>query len=447
MLTRMKLGNFKSWQNLDIELAPITVLFGTNSSGKSSVLQALLMLKQTVNSFDRGQHVNFGGGERDYVHLGSYRNIIYNHDLGLPLSLYLESDIRIPPPEVNGQMLYNVEWRLINDNVEVNYLEYDLNVSDRVVLSIRGIRQENGNYIYEVFNNQSLYPVSNTQKQIPTVPVSPPESCYAFPKELEGFVVTQPHNLEKFIPISPAFASTMLEHLTNELFYIGPLRDYPARTYLWTGAAPKLIEADGSNTIQAIIADTRKQGHLLKNINEWLLSMDLVDEFHVESFDRDKNYYETQVKIKTKTSSLVDSGFGVSQILPVITMMFFVPEGSIVLLEQPELHLHPSAQAKLADLFLHVAETRKLQLIIESHSEHLLRRLQRRIAEADHAFATPDNIKTYFCNIENGESKATPIEIDEYGQVKNWPDEFFGDITGDLEAMARAAIQKVMNER
>ena len=70
---------------------------------------------------------------------------------------------------------------------------------------------------------------------------------------------------------------------------------------------------------------------------------------------------------------------------------------SIVLLEQPELHLHPNAQAALADLLLEVAEKRNLQLIVESHSEHIVRRLQRRIAEASPAFASPENIKMYYC--------------------------------------------------
>ena len=126
-------------------------------------------------------------------------------------------------------------------------------------------------------------------------------------------------------------------------------------------------------------------------------------------------------------------------------MLFFVPEESIVLLEQPELHLHPRAQAHLADLMLHVAEERKLQLIVESHSEHLLRRLQRRIAEQDHEFANPDNIKMYFCDMGENGSTIQSVEVDEYGQIQNWPDKFFGDITGDLEAMTMAALKRSLN--
>jgi predicted ATPase len=171
--------------------------------------------------------------------------------------------------------------------------------------------------------------------------------------------------------------------------------------------------------------------------------MGLASEFRIEPIDRDKRFYETRVKITPggTDSSLIDVGFGISQVLPVLTMLLSAPEDSIILLEQPELHLHPSAQAHLADLFLHVAETRHLQLIIESHSEHILSRLQRRIAEAQSQFVAPDNIKMYFCQPGADGSTIQPVQIDKYGQIANWPPNFFGDIAGDLDAMAHAALE------
>jgi predicted ATPase len=123
-----------------------------------------------------------------------------------------------------------------------------------------------------------------------------------------------------------------------------------------------------------------------------------------------------------------------------VTLLLSAPQGSIALIEQPEIHLHPSAQAHLADLFLEVAERRRLQLIIESHSEHLLARLQRRIAETEYPFANPDNIKMYFCQAEANGSTIQSVEIDDYGQIANWPDNFFGDMAGDVDAKMDAAL-------
>src|SRR5437868_4684804 len=96
MLTKMRLGNFKSWKDLDIDLAPITLLFGKNSSGKSSILQALLLLKQTVNSTDRQQHLNFGGNDQDYFDFGSYRDLIFRHKEAnkVEIELYAGTDTK-----------------------------------------------------------------------------------------------------------------------------------------------------------------------------------------------------------------------------------------------------------------------------------------------------------------------------------------------------------------
>jgi predicted ATPase len=142
---------------------------------------------------------------------------------------------------------------------------------------------------------------------------------------------------------------------------------------------------------------------------------------------------------------ITDVGFGVSQVLPVVVMLLTVPENSIVLLEQPEIHLHPAVQANLADLFLEVAAERKLQLIIESHSEHLLRRLQRRVAE-EKTLADPDHLRLYFCKMTAEGCAKEDVSTDKYGYIDNWPEGFFGDEVRDLDAMTRAALSRRKKE-
>jgi predicted ATPase len=364
MLTRIQLENFKSWRELDIELAPITMLFGTNSSGKSSVLQALLLLVQNQEK-SRWKNLDFGGGVNDYVNLGSFREVVYRHELAQAVKIMLRQGASA-----------------MNDFGEFT------------------IFSQNGNMGFGI-NNYLL----------------------GWLKELEN-------NLAKG---------------TESLHYLGPLRQHPQRSYLWSGAMPQKIEPDGENTIAVLVGADRAGSDLTGQVSKWLKEMELVDDFTTKALDNEKRFYETTVKIGSVESSILDVGFGISQVLPVITTLFFVPEGSIVLLEQPELHLHPRAQAHLADLFLHVAETRKLQLIVESHSEHLVRRLQRRIAESDHGFASPENIKMYFCQKGANGSTAQPVEVDNFGQIRNWPENFFGDITGDLEKMTIAALERSRN--
>ena len=136
---------------------------------------------------------------------------------------------------------------------------------------------------------------------------------------------------------------------------------------------------------------------------------------------------------------LPDVGFGVSQILPVLVNCAILPEGSTLLLEQPEIHLHPFAQAALADVLIKTVQNRNLQIIVESHSEHLLRRIQRRIArEVIH----PDSVALYFCHLENGSSAIEKLEVDAYGNITNWPTDFFGDEMGELADMTVAAMER-----
>ena len=125
------------------------------------------------------------------------------------------------------------------------------------------------------------------------------------------------------------------------------------------------------------------------------------------------------------------------------------PASSILFIEQPELHLHPRAQAHLADLLIDVlasredGEPRNIQLIIETHSEHFLNRLQRRIAEADaeHPIST-EQVAAYFAHTTGSESKLEELEFNTDGDILNWPPNFFGDSMGDLFEKSKAAARR-----
>jgi predicted ATPase len=440
MLTRMRLENFKSWRELDIELAPITVLFGTNSSGKSSVLQALLMLKQTIHSFNPTD-INFSGS---YINLGSYRDLIFNHDESLPLQIEVEWDrlwfdigdldfagiFFSPTSDEPNKLKHTIRWRNQNDDLVIDAVRYDLYFSNNFDMFIQMTKSQNGQYTFQIPEGFSLSHTRNDE--IPENFYSLPYGVYNFDNEKQSFALLS-------LGLSDNY-----RRVINSINYLAPLRAYPQRLYLWSGATPNILEPNGENFVAVLIASKRQKTDVLQNVELWLQKVGIADQFDIVALDQ--RYYETKVSKHGQVASLLDVGFGVSQVLPVITMLFFVPEGSIVLLEQPELHLHPSAQSKLADLFLHVAETRKLQLIIESHSEHLLTRLQRRVAETEYPFATPENIKTYFCRMTEDGSKIESVQIDEYGQIRNYPHNFFGDLSGDLDALTDAALARRREE-
>jgi predicted ATPase len=108
-------------------------------------------------------------------------------------------------------------------------------------------------------------------------------------------------------------------------------------------------------------------------------------------------------------------------------------------LEQPEIHLHPMIQSGLADVIITAAKHRDVQVIVESHSEHLLRRLQLRTAEGT---LDPEDTALYFCDLVENKSILTALQVSRGGQIANWPKNFFGDEFAELASIERAALKR-----
>jgi len=243
------------------------------------------------------------------------------------------------------------------------------------------------------------------------------------------------------------------EQAMDSILYLGPLREYPKRDYLWARSRPTDVGQRGEKAIDAILAATEaglklnlKPKARLQKFQEmvahWLRELGLIHSFEVAEIAPGSNRWQAWVATREDTTKvlLTDVGFGVSQVLPVVTLLLYAPEGSTVILEQPEIHLHPLAQAGLADVIIYAATYRRLQVILESHSEHLLLRLQRRIAEGQ---LKADDVKLYFCDVHSGGSTLTPLRIDLFGQIENWPERFMGDAFFETTEAERARLHRM----
>ena len=207
----------------------------------------------------------------------------------------------------------------------------------------------------------------------------------------------------------------------------------------------------GERVVDALLASrdgeriSRGRGKKLTTVEEyvaeWLQRLGLIHAFRVAAVKEGSNLYQVFVQRNRNSTEVLitDVGFGVSQILPVIALCYYVPEGSTIILEQPEIHLHPSVQSGLADVFIDAMRVRNVQFIIESHSEHLLRRLQRRVAEEE---VVREDMALYFCKAENGHSQLEPLKMDLFGRILNWPKGFFGDEFDELAATALAISKR-----
>lgn len=458
MLNQLRIQNFKGWKDTGtIRLAPISLFFGANSSGKSSIGQFLMMLKQTVESPDR-KAVFYPGGKNSAVQLGSYQEMVFHRDpenkIAFDYRWSLAEDLNFKDPLSDqifsgDELDFSAEVELSDSTknlLQVAKFKYRLFNRDTQSLSIDLSRKSDKREYTASAEQYSL-----VRKKMRAWALKDVVRFYGFPDE----VVAYYQNADFVQDLNLAH-----EKLFNSIFYLGPLRTKAERLYTWSGITPESVGFAGENTVAAILAARdrkislgyRKQVKPLEEIIALKLTeMSLIEDFRVNPISEQRQEYE--VKVRTKGSKdwvdLPDVGFGISQVLPVLVQCFYAPAGSIILMEQPEIHLHPNAQSALADVMIDVINSREngadrnIQIVIETHSEHFLRRLQRRIAEDS---VPQEKVSAYFANIAKTPATLESLQIDIFGNIQNWPKDFFGDEMGDITEQAKAAMKKRMQQ-
>jgi len=452
MIEKLSVKNFKSWADLPaLEFGKVTALFGANSSGKTSLIQLLLMLKQTAASRDR-RILNFGGTERDYVDLGGYHDLVHGHRL--------DSDISFDLTWTPNGFYWDAPWEIdrITLGVTFSYIEEQVAIK-RIAYSAEMyfVKEDEDNRIEEGSLNISVSRQPNGQYGVsfPLVTTAPsdelrPEGFYEVPLPIPVDFT----NLEQTMYHEQARTglSRALEKCLGSIYYLGPLREYPHRDYRWSGEKPSGVGVRGEQAVQAMLSKlvSEQSNELVDSANEWLRRLGMADRVELRPVAKGTRLYEFVVQTRgyKHEANIMDVGFGVSQVLPIIVLAHFAPPGSLLILEQPEIHLHPQVQTDLADLFLEAALERNVQFLIESHSEYLLMRLQRRLAERKEQFAklSENDVKLYFCKREAEASVLEPLEIDEFGRIKNWPQDFFGDAVAERRAMTDAMLERQLGK-
>jgi len=458
MLTSLRIQNFKSWRDTgSVRLAPLTVIFGANSAGKSSLGHLLLALKQTALSTDRKRALNLGDATT-LIDLGTFADCLHAHNLGQTLGFDISWKL---PKEMDVLDFVNQE-AFHGDSLDLRVtlaadrrtqqprttaLRYQLLAAGNVTLTAEVSRTDSGKF------ELKSEPFRLVKTQGRQWPVEEPEKFY----RLSEASIARFQNAG-FLTDFALDTEAVLRRIT----YLGPLREHPRRIYQWSGDTPEDVGQRGQFAIAAILAAegegrklNRGPRQSLKSFAEfiaaWMKDIGVIDSFTVNPVAEGRKEYE--VLLKTHASApevkITDVGFGVSQVLPVLVEAFYCPSDSTVWMEQPEIHLHPQVQAELADVFISAIQAREsgkprnTQLIIESHSEHFLNRLQRRVAERK---VEPKDVAVYFARRVADATELEPLRLNSYGEIENWPQNFFGDEMADLTARTVAAAERRQRE-
>lgn len=274
----------------------------------------------------------------------------------------------------------------------------------------------------------------------------------------------KPQNVLTYAPLSNhlEFSTDYIRgYFTANLKYLGPLRDEPKSIYPLSGTTDSRdVGYRGEHT--AAVLETHKKSlvnyipssafikptpnptiqrtTLMEAVSDWLSYMGVVQ--NLQTTDKGKLGHELKV-CTSHTSALHELthvGVGVSQVLPILVLALLADSDSTLIFEQPELHLHPKVQTRLADFFVAMTMTRK-QCIVETHSEYLINRL-RYLSAIGEGHSISSQVILYFVENEGGHSRYQPVRINEFGVIPDWPKGFFDENEENAAAILRAGMEK-----
>jgi predicted ATPase len=175
-------------------------------------------------------------------------------------------------------------------------------------------------------------------------------------------------------------------------------------------------------------------------VQEWLAYLGVAEELQI--IERGKLGHELRVKAlgSNEFQDLTNVGVGVSQVLPIVVSCILAEPGSTLIFEQPELHLHPAVQGRLTDLFISMIALDK-QIILETHSEHIIERLRLRVVE-DFSDKLHSATSLFYFEIENGRTVVRPVKITTFGAIPDWPRGFFDQSQIASEQIVLKAIDR-----
>ena len=540
MLHALELENFKAFgKRARIPFAPITLIFGENSAGKSTILQALYLLKQTQESRDTGAPLH-PRAENGIVDLGSFQELIFDHNLGQSLSVRVETTIDITDTlhlsykEDKIAIEFSFEMLSTKKEIRLNQIGVyqgksskciaKFKPSDRTIdpqkvwmtsffhdsyrhsLSklveakcswltkateywrsefewckenkekiLRDL-EERKSHVKQLLklrighekasdeqkhSNEALLPETDElQRHLDSLNIDLEFFSSGF--NLKDYIFRRHSNemntvlgVQRFLPVgvvreegessitepisllSNQFdimvfdvaefvmaAARALERTLRSIFPIRPFRSLAERYYSFTGTSPQDVGYRGDLLPDLLF----RHSELVVETNEWLKRLDIGYELQVKPVktDTDDLYQVRLIDTRRKKPinvALPDVGFGISQLLPFIVQSL-VSEGQIISIEQPEVHVHPRLQADLGDLLAAaIKKENPNQFLVETHSEHLILRLQRLVRKKE---IKPEDVSVIYVSRGSEGAKAERLHLDEDGDfIDEWPNGFF----------------------
>ncbi len=407
-ITKIAVNGFKSLvEECEIDIRPLTILAGANSSGKSSIMQPLLMLKQTLEApYDPGPLL-IDGPNVQFTLAEQFLSKLIGEERADRFQ------IRIETHEFDFSHSVTTTFRKDQKGIEL---------AEMTMKSELGIGPAKHITLYPGMLPEDVKPQAD-QYLIP-------ENFYAVRRLRCSLRLESPDGHTYFV-VPPSHESNIFDSI-----HLPGLRGNPERTYKLTSTGPR-YPGTFDNYVASIIHDWQHTDRdCLKTLVNALRRLGLTGQINTQKIGDSGIEIKVGLFTHDKTRetdmvSIADVGLGVSQVLPVLVALIVAKPGQLVYLEQPELHLHPRAQVVLARVLANAAKS-GVRVVAETHSSLLLLAVQTLVAEGD---LSPELVKLHwFTRDENGATKIDTADLDEAGAYGDWPEDF-DDV--DLKAQSR----------
>ncbi len=408
-ITKIAVSGFKPLANeCAIDIRPLTILAGANSSGKSSIMQPLLMLKQTLEApYDPGPLL-LEGPNVQFTSAEQFLSKLTHEDREDCFQIEIET---------NQSVSVRTIFRRVRSGIELVEMARKFKFRTR---PDEHLTLKPGMPLEAIELQADL---DSMLKSIGKNLVVKRLRCFLRLESEDGRIV--------YDDLSETFESQIFNSI-----HLPGLRGNPERLYKLTSSGPRYPGTFENYTASII--------HEWQETTEKRLQS-LADALHILGLTGQvgtKKIGDTRIELQvgrlsdertseTDMVSIADVGFGVSQILPVLVALVVAEPGRLVYLEQPEMHLHPRAQVKLAQVLADAAK-RGVRVVAETHSSLLLLAVQTLVAEGS---LSPELVKLHwFTRGENGATEINTADLDEAGAYGDWPEDF-DDV--DLKAQSR----------
>ena len=429
-ITAISVQGFKSLANESrIEVRPLTILAGANSSGKSSIMQPLLLMKQTLEAIYDPGPLLLNGPNAKFTSVDQFISQLQKNSDCQEFSISIES-------VEHDFILKNVFSFEKNQTLEIQEMMVVKKDERSLHLELSQSPEHLKNAISKFLSAKIKWPgglkvVSNRCfLRIDFDPLDD-RGNFVLPS------VPELYGLEE--------SSFVISETLRGMIHVPGLRSNPERVYPKTATGPD-FPGTFENYVATIIADwQQKEDDRVKRLENMLTDLGLTWKIFAKVVNDAQ--IELQVGRLPKARrgeedlvSIADVGFGVSQVLPVLVALLVAKPGQLVYIEQPELHLHPRAQYALAKILADTAK-RGVKLVVETHSALLLLQVQTLVAKRD---LDPNLVKLHWFSRsdEDGTTSIESADLDENGAFGDWPEDF-----GDIEWKAEGAYLDAVEER